>query len=186
MSIKQKEHKLSSASMRGRMAYTIMCVEAFLVTQYPDRDWTIIAERMWEATDHDWGYWPIMFSNYIPDVVLAYPQYSQSDFGKDIDEETFTALKQLFSGITQGIEDDPNDPLNYLICKPFEMGMVYEGTEIGDGSESFEIIDETERMLIKYSVNLPDYRKVLFSSFEEFYGWGDLFDGRFLSIILNK
>ena len=31
-------NKLSAVSMNGRMAYVIMCVEAYLINKYPDRD----------------------------------------------------------------------------------------------------------------------------------------------------
>ncbi len=51
-------HKLDKVSMHGRMACIIMCVEAFLVNQYPDHDWRLIAEKMCEATTINWGDWP--------------------------------------------------------------------------------------------------------------------------------
>lgn len=31
-------NKFSEISMNGRMAYTIMCFEAYLIAKYPDRD----------------------------------------------------------------------------------------------------------------------------------------------------
>ena len=154
--------------------------------QYPDRDWTVIAEKMWQATNTNWADWPDMFICYIPDVLFKYQKYDNEDYGQYLTENEFFELKKFYAGITEGIEDDPNDPLNYMLNKPFEMSMVYEGTGIGDGHESFEIIDETESILINNGVELPDYRKVLFSSFDQRRGWGDDFDGRFLSIILNK
>ena len=42
--------KMDKVSMNGRMAYVIMCVEAFLKAKYHDRDWTLIAQKMWQAT----------------------------------------------------------------------------------------------------------------------------------------
>ena len=172
--------------MRGRMAYTIMCVEAFLVAQYPGRDWTIIAEKMWEATTTWWIEWIDMYCCYIPDVVFQYKEYNFEDFGDYMSEEEFIQLKDFYKEITDGIEDDPNDQLNYMLNKPFKIATVYENSGIDDGSDSYELIEETEKMLTKYSIELPDYSKVLFSSFDQLEGWGDLFDGRFLSIILNK
>ena len=42
-------NKLSNVSMNGRMAYIIMCVEAYLKAIYPQKDWLrcggIIADR---------------------------------------------------------------------------------------------------------------------------------------------
>ena len=49
--------------------------------------------------------------------------------------EEFAKVKNLYFGITEGIEDDPNDEVNYMLNKPFEMAMVYEGTVIDDGKE---------------------------------------------------
>ena len=95
-------------------------------------------------------------------------------------------MKNLYSGITKGNEDDPEDELNYMLNKPFQMAMIYEGTVIGDGQESYAIIEETEKVLICNGIALPDYTKVFFSSATELNGWGNDFDGEFLSIILTK
>ena len=72
--------------------------------------------------------------------------------GKDLlkDEKTKNyatkAINELSDQIDKksGIEDDDSDELNYMINKPFEMAMVYEGTGIGDGIESVEIIQKAE------------------------------------------
>ncbi len=58
-------NKLSAVSMNGRMAYVIMCVEAYLINKYPDRDWSIISRKMWQATSMNWADWPDMFSSVI-------------------------------------------------------------------------------------------------------------------------
>ena len=65
------------------------------------------------------------------------------------------------------------------------MAMVYDGARIGDGKQSLEIIDNAENVLTSREIALPDYTKVSFSSGAELNGWGNDFDGRFLSIILN-
>lgn len=100
-------------------------------------------------------------------------------------KKTFQNLHMLYEGITSGSEDDADDELNYLLNKPFEMAMVYEGTEIGDGEESFIIIEETERVLESNGIILPDVNAVSFSNSSERNGWGNYFDGRFLSVILK-
>ena len=74
-------HKLANVSMNGRMAYTIMCVEAFLANQYPDRDWRLIAEKMWAAATTDWGDWPMMYSRYLPDIIFDDDNYDREYFG---------------------------------------------------------------------------------------------------------
>lgn len=181
-----EKNKLSEVSMNGRMAYTIMCVEKFLATKYSNRDWSLVAREMWKSTKEYWNKFSDEFCEIIPDVFLTYDSYDESDFKNYFAQEEFNALKELYAGITEGKEDDSEDEVNFMINKPFEMAMVYEGTEIGDGQESLKIIEEAEKILGKNSIPLPDYTKVLFSGVDELNGWGNDFDGTYLSIILNK
>lgn len=177
-------NKLQSVSMIGRMAYVIMCVEQYLVVKHSDRDWRPLCRILWQATSMNWGDWPELYSNYIPDVILHYKEYDPEEFDGYMDERTFSLIKSLYSGITCGNEDDPTDIVNVLLNLPHEMAMVYEGTTIGDGHESLAIIDRAETILINQNIELPDYSKVLFSKSSERNGWGNDFDGSRLSIIL--
>lgn len=177
------ENKVSLVSMNGRMAYTIMCVEKFLKNVYPDRDWSVVANAMWKATSTNWGDWPEYYSAYIPCVLFEYEQYDE-ELAESFDEEVYHKLIELYNGITEGKEEDPSDEVNYMINLPYEMAMVYEGTVIGDGKESFEIIKNAEEILQKHNISYPDYHQVLFSTVQELNGWGNDFDGTGLSIIL--
>lgn len=138
------------------MAYVIMCVEKYLLNKYPNRNWKLLSEILWKSTSTNWAFWTDMYSAYIPEVVLDYGEYSKKEFGNCYDEKTFQNLH-----------------------------MLYEGTEIGDGEESFIIINETERVLESNGIILPDVNAVSFSSSSERNGWGNYFDGRFLSVILK-
>ena len=149
-----------------------MCVEAFLVNQHPDRDWSIVAKAMWKSTSTNRGDWPEFFSSYIPSVLFEYDEYNE-DLAESYSEETYNQLLSIYDGITDGNEDDPSDEVNYMINLPFEMAMVYEGTTIGDGAESIKIIQSAENILKKHAISLPDYHKVLFSSAQELNGWGN-------------
>ena len=102
-----------------------------------------------------------------------------NSFSKD----EFYTLKELYKGITQGTEDNPSDELNYLLNKPFEFSMVYEGRTLGDSKDCFSIVDTVEEILIKNGITLPDCGKLSFSSINELNGWGNDFDGKFLLII---
>jgi len=178
------ENKLKNVSMIGRFAYVNMCVEKYLFTKYSDRDWSIISRELWKGTNEYWDDFTDSFAGLIPDVFISYEGYDSDEL--KITEAEYEQLKKTYAGITEGLEDDPTDEVNYMLNKPFEMAMVYEGTVIGDGQESFDIIEATEQVLIKNNIELPDYTKVLFSSATEKNGWGNHFDGTHLSIILNK
>ena len=88
-------NKLGAVSMNGRMAYVIMCVEAYLVNKYPDRDWSIISRKMWQATSMNWADWPDMFSSVIPDVLLQYPEYSSEDFGQTLSKHEYSVKNYM-------------------------------------------------------------------------------------------
>lgn len=178
-------NKLADVSMNGRMAYTIMCVEAYLVSKYPDRDWTIVSREMWKATNEYWDIFYDAFCELLPEIFLTYDSYNE-DLAKSISEEEFKIIKQLYAGITTGSEDESNDEFAQMIRKPFDFCMAYEGTGIGDGSEGYAIIKEAEKILTENGIPLPDYHKVEFSSYTELNGWGNDFDGRPLSVILGK
>jgi len=180
------DKRFDSVSMNGRMAYVIMCVESFLVTQYPEKNWRFVGQKLWKATSTNWGDWPNEFSAIIPDVLLQYDKYDSEELGESITEDEFLSLKLLYSDISEGNEDDPSDEVNYMLNKPYELAMAYEGTVIGNGQESIDIITKTETVLKKHGIPLPDYTKVLFSSRNERNGWGDDFDGSYLSITLNE
>jgi hypothetical protein len=178
------ENKFKNVSMYGRFAYVNMCVEKYLVTKYADRDWSIISRELWKGTNEYWNEFTDSFAGLIPDVFISYKDYDSDEL--KISKSEYEQLVKTYDGITEGLEDDASDEVNYMLNKPFEMAMVYEGTEIGDGQESFDIIEETEQVLVKNNIALPDYTKVLFSSASEKNGWGNEFDGTHLSIILNK
>ena len=177
--------ELKQVSMNGRMAYIIMCVEAYLKAKYPDIDWSLISKVLWKATNTNWGDWTDLYSSYIPDVLLQYDSYNNDEFGDSITEDVFDTLHNLYSEIIGNADEVQDSELNIILNKPFNLAMVYEGTTVGDGKESLEIIEDTEKILAANSIKLPDSSKVAFSKIEELNGWGFDFDGLSLSIILN-
>ena len=170
--------------MNGRMAYVIMCVERFLVALYPERDWSPVARKMWKATADNWADWANEYCEIIPDFILSTDGYDAEEY-EYISEEEYHAFLNLYNGITAGREDDISDIVNYMLNKPYEMSMVYEGTVIGDGKESIIIIENTESILLKNDIALPDSDLLTFSPFSQKNGWGNDFNGEELSVILK-
>lgn len=184
---KKLKNKLEDVSMVGRIAYLVMCCETYLKSKYPERDWSFVAQNMWDVTNAEyWNDWTDKYVGFIPSVLFDYEKYDKEELGECYTQKEFELLKKLYSGLTEGIEDDPEDEFAAIITKPFDFCMAYEGTGIGDGSEGYSLIEETENILEKNGISLPDYRKLQFSSFSEFNGWGYKFDGTYLSIILGE
>ena len=40
------DSRFKNITMTGRMCYIFMCMERYLLSLYPDRDWTLVAKKM--------------------------------------------------------------------------------------------------------------------------------------------
>ncbi|WP_026522283.1 hypothetical protein [Butyrivibrio sp. VCB2001] len=176
--------QLASISMNGRMAYGIMCVEQFLLSLYPDRDWTILSEQMWPVTNMFWDEWNERFMEIIPKYLFEFENYKEAEF-EYLSENDYAEFVKLYSGISDGEKEDVSDPVNFLLLALYRIEEVYAYASIpGKGEECLDILDEMMSVLNDASVQLPDVNKVAFSSFDEKNGWGESFEGRDLSFVL--
>lgn len=177
---------IDSLSLIGRMACILLCIEQFLITQYPGRDWTPLAEVLWRATSVNWADWQDEYCCYLPFIILSYDRYVPENFSGQMDEELFHQIRALYAGITQGREDDPGDPLCCLLSLPDQMAADYEGAPFDGGVSADAFLCKAEEILTAHQVPLPDFERVAFSRVTERGGWGENFDGRFLSLILHS
>ena len=144
---------------------------------YPDTDWSILSERMWDVTNSYWDEWDDSFIEIIPEFLFEFDTYDDSDF-ENLSREDYDYFSNLLK--------DRDSSLNNLLLKLHELQTVYcySSTE-GDGAEASEIVLSATEILTDNNVELPDISSVSFSSFSEKNGWGEMFDGTTLSLILN-
>ena len=43
----QMDKRFENITMNGRMFFIFMCIERYLLALYPDRDWSLVAKKMW-------------------------------------------------------------------------------------------------------------------------------------------
>ncbi|MDE5556833.1 MAG: hypothetical protein K2J32_03945 [Ruminococcus sp.] len=167
--------KLRSISVSGRIAFIIMCIEKYIVAQYPEKDWTPLAEEMWKFNDSYWDEWLDSFVDLFPEYINEYNEFE--DYAGKYSRDTF---RNLYKDLKN---NDLNEMLDLLNCF---LG-IYLYTSVCDYTESMfpEIIEEIVSYLTKNNIPVPDVEKVSFSDFRQNYGYGENFDGRYLSIILN-
>ncbi len=164
-------------SMNGRMAYLILCVESYVKAVYPDKDWTVLSQWMWNATSEYWDEWDSKFMEIIPEFLFECDSYEESDF-ECISEDEYEYFTSLFDGLS--------DEFNNLMLKLHELQQVYCYESIpGRGTDASKIIVEACNILEHNDIVLPDPEKIAFSRFLEKDGWGNDFDGTELSLILN-
>lgn len=160
---------LKNVSILGRACYTIMCTEEYLTAIAPKKDWTPLCEIMWSiAGDELWDGWLGKMIEIIPENMLEFNSYTESEF-EYLSEEEYATLKSLYTGMPEG--------LNTLIDCVFESVNVYAyGSIPGFGQDSLDVVDEAAGVLEEAGVSLPDAEAVAFSSFGQKSGWGENFD----------
>ncbi|MBR4513679.1 MAG: hypothetical protein IKO61_02160 [Lachnospiraceae bacterium] len=198
--------RFRNITMTGRLIYIFMCIERYLVSMYPDRDWIPVASRMWNRTKETerWseGTPGDLLREIVPERIMRFYRYgygyeklNSMVFDKQLSLEDYTLLRGLYEGISKG---DPNEEINQLVGLPEKLiYMVNLRNYAFDFSDqrTIEAILTAEDILIKNGIELPEYASVEGFSYERtsdempdeyrnvFFGFG--VDADELSILLN-
>jgi len=173
-------------SMIGRLSYLFMCIEKYLVNRYPDKDWSVVADRLWNWTEEYWDDAQDKSDLIIPEYVLAYNSYEKVNrkcFDGELPEDLYNQLVRLYNGITSG---DSEDEINKVLFTTVEWGTYCEGAGVRDAmGPTVGLIEYLLSVLDKYEIEYPDIAKVQHLTFAEKGGWGEFCNCRHLSIILK-
>jgi len=76
----KKDTRFENISMTGRLCYVFMCIERYLLTLYPDKDWTVVARKMWQWPKDTWsdGWWE--YGDVVPGYILKYKNFEDVSF----------------------------------------------------------------------------------------------------------
>ncbi|MBP5705936.1 MAG: hypothetical protein J6W76_01525, partial [Spirochaetales bacterium] len=117
--MENKDLRFKTITMTGRLCYIFMCVERYLLAVYPDKDWTVVARKMWTWVAEGWsdGWWE--YGDVLPEEVLKYEDYEEVSFpNTDITREEFETLTALYKSIPHAQDGELNTVLNI----PFYVG----------------------------------------------------------------
>lgn len=166
-------------SIKGRVAYGINCLEnAINHYNYGKEKWQFVLGQLWKFTDieylDDWYY---QTAEFMPDSILEDEKYNEADF-EFIDKAQFYKLYDLYT--------NANEPVKRMIRMIFDIGSkeLY-GKIQGHSDSTLKHLKEVMNLCQSENIKLPNgeiYRKY---SFEENGGWGESFEGREMSLILN-
>lgn len=164
-------------SLRGRMAYVIMCAERYALTKKPNAEWRPVFKDLWSITeDIMWDDWSDRVMDLLPEFIYELEAYDPDEFSW-LDKEDFVQLKELYDGM--------GDAWATIIRNLVDMEEIYAYTSIpGTGSESIALAEEAIKLVRDCGIDAPDVDQVAFSSFGENNGRGDPFDAKPLSLIL--
>ena len=166
--MKKITEKLKSVSVAGRIAFIIMCIEKYLVAQYPEKDWTPLAEEMWKFNDSYWDEWLDSFVDLFPECIDE-----NDSFEEYTGKYSYDTFRNLYKDLRN---NELNEILDLFNCF---MG-IYLYTRVCDNTERMfpEVIEEIVSYLTRNNISVPDVEKVAFSDIKQHHGFGDRFDGR--------
>jgi hypothetical protein len=173
-------------SMTGRLCFLFMCIEKYLVSLYPDRDWTPVAERLWAWTENDWATAQEASDQIIPEYLMEFRTYDETNrrcFDGDLSENLYRKMISLYAGITDG---NPDDEINQVLFTTVEWGTLCEGAAFsGADAPTIGYLEWMVSILEEHSIELPDYEAVASMTKDQKNGWGEFCNCRYLSIILK-
>ncbi len=165
-------------SIRGRIAYVILCFENYVKVKYPDIDMQPVLKMMWSVVDSS-DYIDNSAYRYleiVPECLFEKDHYSADVFDKLTEDEYNRFTKILNS-------DDPD--LNAIMMSVYDIAMEYAYTNITDhGKDTYEYLDKVIAILNNNAISLPDIGKVSMSRFSESEGWGHCLDPKSISNML--
>lgn len=167
----------SDISLNGRIAYAIMCAERYALAKYPEKDWTPLFTWMWKCTSDYFDEWYYRFMEILPEYLYEFDNYKDAQF-EYLSEKDYNYYAAFLKDIDKNMEK--------LIVIPTEIAMVYSYMPIPEeGKESIKLVYAAIKILKDNKIKLPDPSAVEFSKFSEKNGWGNPFEGKALSIIIN-
>ncbi|RDU24230.1 hypothetical protein [Anaerosacchariphilus polymeriproducens] len=170
--------ELKNISITGRIGYGIMCLEEYLLTKYPNKDWSFILEKYWQITSLElWDIWMDEVIEIIPEYLFEFDDYESSDF-EHLSYENYLKLKEIYKGV--------GDDANIILKKVYDLANSHAYSSIvGEGKESLEVLDDVIKYLVNNEVILPNIEKVKKFTIDKNNGWGVSYNGKILSKILK-
>jgi len=185
ITMKALEKNLRKLSMTGRLCYLFMCMEVYLVTLFPERDWSPVAKRCWQWTKNYWNESCEIYSAVVPEFLFEFEGYEKTNeinFKGTLPEKDYRELMALFTGLTTG---DEEDEINQLLMLPIDFCNACEGASLSwASSESMDVFRDVQNLLSKHGIPLPDMSKIKHMPAGD--GWGGFVDSDYLSIIIKK
>lgn len=166
-------------SIRGRVAFGVMCFERYVMARHPGRDFAPVCRLMWDIVS-DKDYIDASAEHYmeiVPEYLYEFEAYEDAGF-EFLGKEEFESMRKLVPS------DDPG--LGRIMHSIYDIAMEHAyGAVEAPAKASIDCVFEIVEVLENNGVALPDIGAVKDFSFEKSGGWGKPIDYRGLSLVLR-
>lgn len=180
-------HDFRNISLTGRLCYLFMCIEKYLVSCYPNKDWMPVAEKCWQWTNGMWDEGCDKYSQVVPEFLLEFDNYNEAnkrEFDGMLSEKDYLVLTDLYAGITDGSAENE---INRLLMLPMDFNNACEGTSFcAANGPTMAIIFRAQSILLSHNILCPGIDEISCLTTDQEDGWGNRMDSEYLSIIMEK
>ena len=153
-------------SIRGMVAYCILCLESYVLETYTNHDFGPVLRLAWDIVGPE-GYIDQnadRFMEAIPEYLFEFDDYEAAEFDH-LTRREFDELRRLL---------DPEDSaLNLVMHRIYDVAMCYAYTAVKvPPMEAVDLVFDVISCLKEHGMPLPDFELVRGFSFDEFHGWG--------------
>ncbi len=153
-------------SIRGRVAFGIVCLNTYVKTKYPDTDFSSVLDLACKITeDSDYIDNSVeVFMEIIPEYLYEFDNYEDSEFDY-LSEETYNMFVSVIP------KNDPD--LNSLMHSIYDIAGEYCYSAIEPSAPAtYPFLDSIIDIMKKHSLPLPDLNIFKKFTFSESDGWG--------------
>ncbi|GAA4275919.1 hypothetical protein [Aquimarina mytili] len=158
----------SNISIRGRVAYAIICLEnAIRFYEKENLDWLYIFNLLWAYTKDEVGNWHYPMAESTPKSIMFDADYSSKEM-EYIDRDEYEKLSLLYK--------NSNNTINYIIDKLFEIGTrdLYSSI-INNSPDTLKYLQEIIDVMEERGITLPNIKFFQKFPISENEGWGRKF-----------
>ena len=165
-------------SIRGRVAYSICCLENVIIFfRYDESKWEILLRYLWTYTTIDFiDTWQDISSELLPETIMEFSKYN-NDY-EYIREDEFYKLYDLYR--------NANEEIKKIINLIFYIGTseLY-GAIRNNGEGSLKKLEDLIDLMIEEEIQLPKIDKFERLVFDQNDGYGKIFDRKEYCVIHN-
>ena len=167
-------------SMRGRVAFAIMCLEESIMRLAPEPErWLVVVNQLWKYTSEEsLDVWQEVTAEFTPGAILKYAEYVEQDY-ELLTRDGFWLLRDLYQSC---------DPLlRELTDLVFDIGTLeLFGSLDGFAPQSLRHLVQVLRLLGERGLPVPSVDLVSEQAFTSRHGWGNPFDAGHLRRLLAR
>lgn len=155
-------------SIRARFAYSLKCTSNYISHFQVERELSeqIVQEYSLFTSERNLNDWFFQCKEYSPMIYLKITEESDFELFHKIPRELARRLDIYYRSV--------NPAVAKLFEITFDIGIEHLYSVV-NSENTLQMLDEAINILIRDNIELPDWRKLEFSSFSQFEGWGDEF-----------